>query len=226
MPLAPDNEGDLSNAETPDDIPEDATEPTRPHLASRVIAAIRLAPRWALIALPSALVLGIAIGLVVTIFTPISADSPSFASMQQSLSSKNTRLHHKVLTEADSVASKQQSISQLKSAAKAASQALTDRAAALDQREAAVKAREDAVTAKETVIAQGTFAGDGMYIVNRDIQPGQYESAGGATCYWERQDANGEIIDNYLGSGPAVVTVRSTDATLHVSGCAAFSKVG
>jgi uncharacterized membrane-anchored protein YhcB (DUF1043 family) len=222
----PDNEGDLNNAETPDEIPEVAPVANRPHIASRWIAAMRSAPRWALIALPSALVLGIVIGLVVTLFTPVSTDSPSFASMQHSLSSKNAKLDHKVVTEADSVATKQQTIAHLKSAAKAASQALTDRAAALDQREAAVKTREDAVTAQEKVIAANTFQGDGVYIVNRDIQPGQYRSAGGAECYWERQNAAGGILDNYLGAGPAVVTVRSTDATLTVSNCAPFTKVG
>jgi len=95
----------------------------------------------------------------------------------------------------------------------------------LDTREAAVEAREQAVTEKETIIAKNTFAGNGLYVVGVDIEPGRYRSDGGANCYWSRLNASGDdIIDNHIGSGPTVVTVQPSDGILEVSRCAEFTK--
>lgn len=172
--------------------------------------------------IPSVLVVGVAAGLAVALLTPMATTAPSFATMQGNLSSKNADLRQSADKDASTIASDQKTIDQLNGEA----QAVKDQSAKLDAREAAVKAREDAVGVQENVIAANTFQGDGTYIVGKDIQPGQYRSAGGASCYWVRQDANGGILDNNLGSGPAVLTVRSTDATLRVSRCAPFTKVG
>ena len=116
----------------------------------------------------------------------------------------------------------------------AAEQAIAGQTAAVKALEAAVKqkeaeglAREKAVGTAEAVAAANTFDGDGTYIVGDDIQPGTYKSEGGSPCYWARLGAGGEdIIDNSLGSGPAVVTVRPGDFALEVARCAPFRKTG
>lgn len=179
-------------------------------------------PRWALVAFPSTLVSGVLIGGLLAIFTPIATAAPSYSAMHDHLTSKNKTLNAQVERDDSTITAAEGIISDLK----AAEQDVADRASALDAREAAVKSREDAITAKEKVVAANTIPGNGTFIVNRDIQPGQYRSEGGESCYWKRSDASGGTIDNYIGSGPAVVTVRASDATLETSRCAPFTKVG
>lgn len=61
---------------------------------------------------------------------------------------------------------------------------------------------------------------DGTYEVGVDIRPGKYKSAGGESCYWARiADDEGEIIDNALGKGPKVVTIKKGDYAFETSGC-------
>lgn len=99
--------------------------------------------------------------------------------------------------------------------------------ASVKQKEAAVATREQAVGVAEAEAAANTIDGDGTYLVGDDIQPGTYKSAGGDTCYWSRLGQGGaDIIDNNLGAGPAVVTVRSSDFALEVSRCAPFRRTG
>jgi hypothetical protein len=70
---------------------------------------------------------------------------------------------------------------------------------------------------------------DGVYVVGVDIQPGTWRSDGsGSSCYWERLrnfTGNDEIIDNYLGSAPAVVTILTSDVGFSASRCGTWSKV-
>ena len=102
----------------------------------------------------------------------------------------------------------------------AAEAALTARSSALDTREGEIKGAED-------VIAANTFAGDGTFRVGTDIQPGTYSSDGGSNCYWARLNATGDdIIDNNLSSGPAVISVQSSDGLIKTSRCAPFTKSG
>lgn len=65
--------------------------------------------------------------------------------------------------------------------------------------------------------------GDGAYIVNVDIAPGIWQSAGGKTCYWSRLAGfSGELADillNDLPDGHAVVTIAPTDVGFETSGC-------
>jgi len=97
---------------------------------------------------------------------------------------------------------------------------LTARSSALDTREGAIKGAED-------VVAANTFAGDGTFRVGTDVQPGTYTSDGGSNCYWARLNATGDdIIDNELSSGPAVITVQSSDGLIKTSRCAPFTKSG
>lgn len=94
------------------------------------------------------------------------------------------------------------------------------RSAKLDARETAVKGAED-------VVAANTISGNGTFRVGVDIQPGQYHSEGGESCYWARLNAAGDdIIDNEIGSGPAVLTVQASDGLIKTSRCAPFIKAG
>ncbi len=58
-----------------------------------------------------------------------------------------------------------------------------------------------------TEFATGTFE------VGVEVAPGRYRTPGSDSCYWSRIDGNdgqggGDIIDNYFGPGPQVVTIR------------------
>jgi hypothetical protein len=99
--------------------------------------------------------------------------------------------------------------------------------AAQDQRSATLDARESAVKTTEAVVAANTIPGSGTFRVGIDVQPGQYHSEGGSSCYWSRMNAAGDdTIDNYLGAGPAVLTVQATDGLIKTSRCAPFTKSG
>jgi hypothetical protein len=64
---------------------------------------------------------------------------------------------------------------------------------------------------------------DGLYQVNVDISPGQWKSGLELTdtdsCYWERNDSNGNIIDNYFGIGGITMWVGSGDTVIQFDGC-------
>jgi hypothetical protein len=71
----------------------------------------------------------------------------------------------------------------------------------------------------------------GTYRVNTDIQAGTYQSVtvyGG--CYWARLSGFGgtldEIIANFFGSSPTIVTISATDAGFHSESCGGWSKIG
>lgn len=70
----------------------------------------------------------------------------------------------------------------------------------------------------------------GVYVVGTDIQPGVYEATGELDgCYWERQDANGEIIDNNFMSAAAraEVTIQASDyAFMTEGGCGGWIQIG
>lgn len=58
-----------------------------------------------------------------------------------------------------------------------------------------------------------TTFGSGTYGVGVDVAPGKYRTPGADNCYWARLKENngavGDIIDNFLGSGPQVVTIHA-----------------
>lgn len=71
-----------------------------------------------------------------------------------------------------------------------------------------------------------TSFGEGVWEVNVDIAPGKYKSAGGQSCYWKKNRANGDIIDNYIGAGPAVVVIEASVFTFTTSNCEEWVKTG
>ncbi|MGK2948639.1 MAG: hypothetical protein ACSLFP_08705 [Acidimicrobiales bacterium] len=107
----------------------------------------------------------------------------------------------------------------------AAEAAMAPRVAELDQREAEVAAREAAVTQSEVERDQNTF-GNGVWEVGVDIQPGKYKTAGSDSCYWSKNTASGDIIDNDLPSGPSTVVIEPSVFTFSSQRCGEWTKVG
>jgi hypothetical protein len=109
---------------------------------------------------------------------------------------------------------------------------LGQREASVTQRENAVQQRENAVTAAEHGLQATAFAGNGLYLVGRDIQPGTYQTPGVADgageCYYARLSSTNtsDIIDNNGTTGPNVVTVSPGDVALEVDGCQDFKQIG
>jgi nucleoid-associated protein YgaU len=106
---------------------------------------------------------------------------------------------------------------------------LAAREAGLKQKEAAVAARERAVGTAEAVAKANTIPGDGVFLIPSDVRPGTYKSGPppSGNCYYARLTGpGGDIIDNGNTSGPVVITIRSSDGALELSGCAEFRKVG
>jgi uncharacterized protein YlxW (UPF0749 family) len=219
----------MTDPETPDEsAPAMGANPSASAIG-RARHFIAETPRWTKIVVPTALVVGLVVGAAVATYTPAATASPSYTSMHNRLVAQNKSLQDAADSDQSALSDMQSQIDQFTSQAqsvKDAETALAALEAAVAAREAAVKVREDTAAAAAAVVASNSFAGDGVYIVGKDIQAGQYKSAGGAACYWARQDTSGGTIDNYIGSGPAVVTVRRSDTTLEVSGCEPFTKVG
>jgi hypothetical protein len=69
--------------------------------------------------------------------------------------------------------------------------------------------------------AQGRVFGDGTYRVGEQVKPGTYVARDVDGCYWERQDRNGETIDNnFTNSAKRVqVTIRASDYGFSTRGC-------
>jgi hypothetical protein len=84
------------------------------------------------------------------------------------------------------------------------------------------------------VLAPGQIAGDGIFGVGTELQPGTYRTAGPSpaafdNCYWERsRDNSGEqraVIAEGLVSGPVTVTIKRTDGAFKSSGCETWTRV-
>lgn len=75
-----------------------------------------------------------------------------------------------------------------------------------------------------------SIAGEGIYVVGRDIAPGVYVSPANSDCYWERLsglsgDFN-DIITNGSGGGQQYIRVLPTDVAFSTSNCNTWSRVG
>nr|WP_249025758.1 hypothetical protein [Mycobacterium florentinum] len=75
---------------------------------------------------------------------------------------------------------------------------------------------------KTTMTANGTF------LVNTDVAPGTYRTAGGESCYWARLRSldTGDAIDNNVGDGQQVVRILPTDTAFVTRGCGIWTKIG
>jgi hypothetical protein len=87
-----------------------------------------------------------------------------------------------------------------------------------------------AAAAEPAPAGPATQFGSGTYVVNTDIVPGTYKTAGpdGRGCYWARlKDTSGgsnAIIANGIGQGPVTVTIAKTDGAFETSGCQTWVK--
>lgn len=93
----------------------------------------------------------------------------------------------------------------------------------------AVKQRMESGRAENSARERGEIFGSGSYKVGEDIEPGTYvsESSSGLDgCYWERLDADGNIIDNnFMNSGfRAKVTIRASDYSFSSERCGEWRK--
>lgn len=69
--------------------------------------------------------------------------------------------------------------------------------------------------------------GDGFYTVGDEIAAGKWRSTGtGDDCYWERLDANQEILDNHFGSAGGTVTIRPSDYEVRFEDCGQWEYLG
>jgi hypothetical protein len=72
---------------------------------------------------------------------------------------------------------------------------------------------------------------DGTYRVGADIQAGTYRSTVTSTdCYWARLRGFGgtldDIIANYIGNSPTIVTIAATDVGFESDRCGGWEKIG
>ncbi|GIG71052.1 hypothetical protein [Phytomonospora endophytica] len=68
----------------------------------------------------------------------------------------------------------------------------------------------------------GRLFHSGTFLVGEEIQPGTYVVTGDIEdCYWERQDRNGGIIDNYFSASArrVEVTIQASDYAFSSDGC-------
>lgn len=80
-----------------------------------------------------------------------------------------------------------------------------------------------------TTTSQTANFGNGVYLVGLDIAPGTWRAdTPSPSCYWERLrniTGSNDIIANFFGSTPAIMTVLPTDIAVGVSGCGTWTRV-
>ena len=81
-------------------------------------------------------------------------------------------------------------------------------------------------TATPTPETPNSPKGDGFYTVGEEVAPGKWHSMGsGANCYWERLDADQNILGNHFGMAGGTVTIRETDYEVHFKKCGTWEYV-
>lgn len=90
----------------------------------------------------------------------------------------------------------------------------------------------------QEALPPGYYPGDGTLIVNSDIPPGTYRTAGPRpdtvpACIWQRKSGFTGDFHEVLANGivnkmnqSAVVTIKPTDKAFEVQGCLPFQKIG
>lgn len=92
-----------------------------------------------------------------------------------------------------------------------------------------------ATTTQAALAGPATSFGNGTHIVGTDIAAGTYRTAGPSDpsyplCAYERmKDLSGDLVAANLGGGntpgPAVITIKATDAAFQSLGCQTWTKV-
>ncbi|GAA2760145.1 hypothetical protein [Actinopolymorpha rutila] len=76
----------------------------------------------------------------------------------------------------------------------------------------------------------GSIPGDGVFLVGSDIKAGTYRAGNDSgNCYWARLSGTsgelGDILANDNPSGPALVTIRSSDKAFSSARCGEWTRV-
>jgi hypothetical protein len=73
----------------------------------------------------------------------------------------------------------------------------------------------------------GRLFGPGVLLVGSQVQPGTYVASNGQGCYWERQDRNGNIIENkfYDNAARVQATISATDYAFNSRDCGEWKPV-
>ena len=75
-----------------------------------------------------------------------------------------------------------------------------------------------------------TSFGDGIWAVGTQVAPGTYTTAGGASCYWERESdltgGSSSLIANDSPAGQVSVTIAPTDKGFKTQDCGTWTKSG
>lgn len=79
------------------------------------------------------------------------------------------------------------------------------------------------------ITSNKTSFGDGIFIVNTDIEPGTYKSSGQTSCYYSRLSgftgSLNDIISNENTDSVAIVTIGTTDIGFKSNRCGTWNKV-
>jgi len=78
--------------------------------------------------------------------------------------------------------------------------------------------------------APASTFGEGNWVVNEQISPGRYQSAGAGSCYWERisdfSGGMGTILANDNVDGSTVVDILPDDVGFNSARCGTWTLVG
>lgn len=107
---------------------------------------------------------------------------------------------------------------------------LDTREQGLNTREQGLDSRETAVSAAERAAKANSFAGDGIYLIGTDIQPGTYRAkpSPSGSCYYAILNSLDGSLDaireNNNVAGQVVLQVPADAKAVEVSGCAEFAR--
>lgn len=84
------------------------------------------------------------------------------------------------------------------------------------------------ISGAKATVAKDTFPGTGTFLINTQVNPGTYQAAPSAGCYWARlASANtSDIIDNNNSDGQITVQIAPSDVAFEANNCSTFRRVG
>lgn len=155
------------------------------------------------------LISAVAVLLALTACSGEPTESDEYRALEKRLSATQEALDA-AQTEVAGIATREQQMSDESDLLDGRRQVLIEQAGKLERFARRLVAREQKVEAAENQIAARTIAGEGVYRVGDDIEPGTYRSPSNrGSCYWSvNGDANGnDIVSNNYGGGPQLVEV-------------------
>lgn len=208
--------------------------PTRADLIKsgrRILEWSKTQPRWALIAPPPALLVGVLMGILV-IPDADPRTTEEYIALRERTSEEIASLRDRTGERQDQIGDLTRDLRKYQNReddlVRAAEDA-TRKEEELATKEASLAAREEAVGAAEAAKRANQF-GDGVHLVGTDIQPGTYRNDGQSGCYWARRSGvsgdSGEILANDIVNGPTVVAIAASDAAFQSSRCGTWTKIG